>query len=78
MSESDRSCQFPSNVGNALECLGLSWKGFFDDVGNNTSVWDALRIHHRSVYMTVDIALVVIVLTLIQILTRFLGPAGSK
>lgn len=66
----DQNCGNPS-VGEAFECLGLSWAGFVDDVSKGKNVWDTLQKNYRAVYMTVSIALGVILLAIVIALASY-------
>lgn len=80
MTAADSKCRNPQNPGEALECLGLSWKGFGDECcsGKQTDTWKALTTNHRIVYMTVDIALALILLTILALLALRLAPKVKK
>ena len=72
----DMHCGYPS-VGEAFECLGLSWAGVADDL-KSKSAWESLAPYHRTVYMTVSIALVVTVIAMIVLVGSWLVTRAGK
>ena len=67
----DGQCGQPPDLAACFECLGLAWPGLVGDLAHgDESVWTSMRKHKRLVYITVDVALVTLLLCLLGLALR--------
>ena len=66
----DDRCAAPDAAG-VVECLGLCWAGLADEVAappaSGFRLWPALKRNNRIAYMTVDVAVLVLILVAIGV-----------
>ena len=64
----DEQCKTPKDVLTHLECMGLSWAGVIHSLAHKKSLWESLKPNNRLVYISIDVALIVLALVVLGVL----------